>query len=96
MSGLDAHFAVSRLLKHELAQITVELDEGTYIDPCQMTLAAWLEIWMSEYMGDKKWSTVKSYKAQVKTHILRILSSANSEVSALVERFTKPVFLWMS
>ena len=41
-------------VREKLAQVTVELDEGTYTDPCQMTLAAWLEIWMTEYMGDKK------------------------------------------
>ena len=60
-------------VREKLAQVTVELDEGTYTDPCQMTLAAWLEIWMTEYMGDKKWSTIKSYKAQVRTHILPAL-----------------------
>ena len=60
-------------VREKLAQVTVELDEGTYADPCQMTLAAWLEIWMTEYMGDKKWSTIKSYKAQVRTHILPAL-----------------------
>ena len=60
-------------VREKLAQVTVELDEGTYTDPCQMTLAAWLEIWLTEYVGDKKWSTVKHYKAQVKAHILPAL-----------------------
>ena len=60
-------------VREKLAQVTVELDEGTYTDPCQMTLAAWMDIWLTEYMGDKKWSTVKHYKAQVRTHILPAL-----------------------
>ena len=60
-------------VREKLAQVTVELDEGTYTDPCQMTLAAWMEIWLTEYAGDKKWSTVKHYKAQVKAHILPAL-----------------------
>ena len=60
-------------VREKLAQVTVELDEGTYTDPCQMTLAAWMEIWLTEYVGDKKWSTVKHYKAQVKAHILPAL-----------------------
>ena len=60
-------------VREKLAQVTVELDEGTYTDPCQITLAAWMEIWLTEYVGDKKWSTVKHYKAQVKAHILPAL-----------------------
>lgn len=45
------------------------LNEGTYFEPTKMPLEEWLTIWLSEYMGDKKYSTVKHYKAQVTTHI---------------------------
>ena len=38
-----------------------------------MTLEEWMTIWLAEYMGDKKWSTIKHYKAQVKSHILPAL-----------------------
>lgn len=34
-----------------------------------MSLSAWLDIWLEDYCGDKKWSTVKHYRAQVETHI---------------------------
>ena len=60
-------------VREKLAQVTVEIDEGTYIEPCQMTLEEWMTIWLAEYMGDKKWSTIKHYKAQVKSHILPAL-----------------------
>ena len=46
-------------VREKLAQVTVEIDEGTYIEPCQMTLEEWMTIWLAEYMGDKKWSTIK-------------------------------------
>ena len=60
-------------VREKLAQVTVEIDEGTYIEPCQMTLEEWMTMWLAEYMGDKKWSTIKHYKAQVKAHILPAL-----------------------
>ena len=60
-------------VREKLAQVTVEIDEGTYIEPCQMTLEEWMTIWLAEYMGDKKCSTIKHYKAQVKAHILPAL-----------------------
>lgn len=31
-------------VREKLAQITVELDEGTYLEPCQMTLEEWMTI----------------------------------------------------
>lgn len=62
-----------REVREQLAQITTELDTGTYIEPSQMTLEQWLDIWLQDYMLDKKWSTIKHYKAQVKAHILPAL-----------------------
>ena len=47
----------------------VALDTGNYFEPSKMTLGRWVEIWFQEYMGDKKYLTVKHYKAQCKTHI---------------------------
>ncbi len=46
-----------------------ELDDGTYMEPSKITLGQWLDIWLTEHTGDKKWSTVKHYTAQVETHI---------------------------
>lgn len=34
-----------------------------------MTVCEWLDIWKTEYMGDKKYMTTKQYKAQIETHI---------------------------
>lgn len=57
-------------VREKLTQVTLELDEGTYIEPSRMTLEQWMEIWLAEYMFDKKWSTNKTYRAQINTHIL--------------------------
>ncbi|MCI9403492.1 MAG: tyrosine-type recombinase/integrase [Oscillospiraceae bacterium] len=56
-------------VREKLAQAVAALDNGDYFEPSKMTFAQWLDIWTAEYMGDKKYLTVKHYKAQVETHI---------------------------
>lgn len=60
-------------VRERLTELTSEVDAGTYIEPNNMTLEQWMEIWLSEYMFDKKWSTVKHYKAQARTSIIPAL-----------------------
>ncbi|MCR1906107.1 site-specific integrase [Intestinimonas butyriciproducens] len=55
--------------RQKLAQAVAALDTGTYFEPSKMTMEQWLDIWTKEYMGDKKYLTVKHYKAQVEAHI---------------------------
>lgn len=56
-------------VSQKLKKATSEIDDGIYIEPSKLTLGRWLDIWTSEYMGDKKFLTVKTYKAQVEEHI---------------------------
>ncbi|MCL2828892.1 MAG: site-specific integrase [Oscillospiraceae bacterium] len=56
-------------VRKKLTQVTAAIDDGVYVEPSRMTVKAWLDIWLAEYMGDKKYLTVKGYKAQCKTHI---------------------------
>lgn len=60
-------------VRERLTEVTMEVDTGTYVEPSKMTLEQWMGIWLDEYMFDKKRSTVKHYKAQVKTNILPAL-----------------------
>lgn len=53
----------------------VAVNEGDYFEPSKMTIARWVEIWLQEYTGDKKYLTVKHYKAQCKTHIVPSLGA---------------------
>lgn len=62
-------------VRKKLAQAVASLDNGNYFEPAKMMLARWVEIWLSEYMGDKKFLTVKHYKAQCKTHIVPSLGA---------------------
>ena len=45
------------------------VDDGLYIEPTRLTLAQWLDIWQSDYLLSQKYGTVKTYKAQITTHI---------------------------
>lgn len=62
-------------VRQKLAQAVAALDTGDYFEPSKMTLARWVEIWLAEYTGDKKYLTVKHYKAQCKTHIVPSLGA---------------------
>lgn len=62
-----------REVRERLSQTTVEVDDGTYIEPCLMTVEEWVTIWLKEYTSDKKWSTLKNYRAVVNTHIIPAL-----------------------
>ena len=56
-------------VREKMQAAAVAVNDGDYFEPSKMTLARWLDIWLSEYTGDKKFLTVKHYKAQAKTHI---------------------------
>ena len=56
-------------VREKLTKAIAELDSGIYIDPSKIKLGEWLDTWLNEYCGDKKYLTVKHYRAQVNTHI---------------------------
>lgn len=62
-------------VSQKLKAATAAIDAGTYFEPSKMALSRWVEIWLSEYMGDKKWATVKHYKAQCRAHIVPCLGA---------------------
>lgn len=57
-------------VRQKLAQAIAAVDTGDYFEPSKMTLSRWVEIWLAEYTNDKKYLTVKHYKAQCRTHIV--------------------------
>nr|WP_325295728.1 site-specific integrase [uncultured Oscillibacter sp.] len=58
-----------REVRRRLAQAIAAIDSNDYFEPSKMPLAQWLDIWAEEYMGDKRYSTKKTYKANIETHI---------------------------
>ena len=56
-------------VRQKLSKITSEIDEGIYTDPCNMKLSTWLDIWLKEYTGNLKASTLSIYDSHVRTHL---------------------------
>ena len=56
-------------VREKLQAATVQINDGTYLEPSKMTLGEWLDIWTADYLNSQKYATVKHYKAQVKTNI---------------------------
>lgn len=53
----------------KLREITVDLDRGTYQEPCKMTLGQWLDIWQKDYLSSVKPRTIETYRCEIENHI---------------------------
>ena len=53
----------------KLRSLSAEVADGAYTEPSKLTVSAWADIWCAEYMGDKKYQTVRGYKSACKNHI---------------------------
>ncbi len=70
------------------ARYTAGFDSGTYIAPCKMTVAEWLDVWASQYLGGVKESTIAVYNATIRTHIRPSMGAIPMEacVKGILER----------
>lgn len=68
-------------VREKMQAAAVAVNHGDYFEPSKMALGKWVELWLNEYTGDKKYLTVKHYKAQCKTHIIPALGAV--KLSAL-------------
>ena len=85
----------------KLRQITAEIDRGTYQEPEKMTLKEWLDIWVTEYLGNTKPHTRKSYISIINNHINPALGAVSLSALTPIQvqrmingiRSTKPSML---
>lgn len=56
-------------VREKMQAAAVAVNDKDYFEPARMTVGEWLDLWLKEYSGDKKYLTVKHYTAQVETHI---------------------------
>lgn len=63
----------------KLRQVTAEIDQGTYKEPCKLTLKEWLTIWTTDYLGGVKPHTVVSYKGAIANHICPAIGAIRLE-----------------
>lgn len=82
-TGKQIQRSISGKTQKEVAQklrtITASIDSGTYKEPCKMTVAEWLDIWISEYLRNVKPLTEQNYAEQVNRHIKPALGAAKLE-----------------
>lgn len=57
-------------VRQKLTAITAEIDDGTYMDIPRLKTADWLNTWVTEYIGNVKASTRKSYQDHVRLNII--------------------------
>lgn len=80
----------------KLKQATYELDQGTYNEPCRMTVKDWLEVWKAEYTGDVKESTAYVYRKNVDMYIIPYVGAVKLQaltapmIQTLYNRLLKP------
>ena len=80
----------------KLKQATYELDQGTYKEPCRMSVKEWLDIWKAEYTEDVKESTAYIYKKNVDMYVVPYIGSVKLQaltapmIQALYNRLLKP------
>jgi len=62
-------------VREKMQAAAVAVNNDDYFEPEKMTLSRWIDIWLENYCGDKKYLTVKHYKAQCETHIKPMLGA---------------------
>ncbi len=68
-------------VREKMQAAAVAINNGEYFEPTKITVRQWVELWLKEYTGDKKYLTVKHYKAQCAAHIIPALGAV--KLSAL-------------
>lgn len=62
-------------MAQKLKEATLAVDRGVYVDPTKMTVGAWLDTWLREYLGGVKPNTVRIYKNNIEKHIKPALAA---------------------
>ena len=62
-------------VREKLQAAAVSVNEGSFFEPTKLTVKEWFEVWLSEYMGDKKPLTVTQYRSMSETHIFPALGA---------------------
>lgn len=63
----------------KLRKITAEIDQGIYVEPCKLTVAEWLNIWLEDYVGDVRPSTAYNYKRNLELHVIPFVGAVKLE-----------------
>lgn len=56
-------------VREKMQAVAVEVNEGTYREPCKLTVGEWLDIWTADYLISVKPSTAQRYRDSIRLHI---------------------------
>lgn len=73
----------------KLRQITTEIDHGTYIEPCTITVEGWMNEWYSDFLVGPKESTKYCYKRMMELYIIPVLGKVKlcKLTTPIIQRF---------
>lgn len=50
-------------VREKMQVAAAAIQSGEFFEPAKMTVGEWLDLWLKEYTGDKKYLTQKHYRA---------------------------------
>ena len=76
-------------VREKLQAAAVAVNDGDYLEPTALTLGTWLDTWLAEYCGDKKYLTLKKYERDCRVHIKPALGAVKlSKLTApIIQKF---------
>lgn len=88
-TGKQVQKSVTGKTQKEVAQkikeMSCQVDTGTYIEPCKMTLAEYLELWQNEYLNSIAPNTAHSYRMHCRVHIIPAIGAVKlSQLNPLI------------
>ena len=66
-------------VSQKLKELSVEVDQGTYLAPSKMTVREWLVIWQKDYLSSVKPSTVYLYGKNIESYINPVIGGIKLE-----------------
>jgi len=78
-----------KVVAQKLKAAMAAIDAGTYKAPCKMTVAQWLDIWVTEYLNSIKPLTKHNYNKQVQKHFKPALGAVRLDAldTHTIQRF---------
>ena len=82
-------------VSQKLRQATVEIDQGTYVDPTKLTENEWMDFWQKEYLLGVKPSTANLYKECIRLYISPLIGNVRMDklTGPMVQRFYNELYL---
>lgn len=81
-------------VRRKLAKITVEIDNGTFLEPSELTFGEWLDTWVQNYCLNVKPRTRQLYQSSIEVRIKPNLGAVKLKklTAPMIQRFYNDLF----